>query len=201
MEEKPAAVPPEEGPVTIPPEETRPCPSCRGAVPLNANFCPLCGYNTQGAPYTTTTAPPGAQAPYPGVTTSGAYPPPGTYPGYPAGYKPRTYRPTLGGVLVIIASILEILVGVGLLFAGAFFSSQINLPVGLGGALAAVGAVTLIFGIIALVGGALAAMRKMWPVAVVGGVVSILGGVMTGFIASVFGLIGLILIILAREEF
>jgi hypothetical protein len=69
----------------------------------------------------------------------------------------------------------------------------------LGGVMAVCGILGLIFSIMALVGGIFAIQRKQWAFALVG---AILGMLAIGFlIGGLLGLIGLILIAVAREEF
>ena len=61
------------------------------------------------------------------------------------------------------------------------------------------GAVVIVFGVIAVLGGVFAVIRKHFSLAVVGGIFSILG---LGFVVgAVVGLIGLILVFVGRSSF
>lgn len=104
--------------------------------------------------------------------------------------KKETAMPTVGGILIIIAGLIEI-AGGSIIAAGSTFF----IPLGFGGGLAiACGAVVLILGIIALLGGVFAVQRKHFGLAILGGILG-LGG---WFIP---GLIGLILVAVSRDEF
>jgi hypothetical protein len=59
---------------------------------------------------------------------------------------------------------------------------------------------TVIFSIVAIAGGAVALKRMMWPVALIGGICAIFS-LGPCFLASILGLIGLIMIAMAKDEF
>lgn len=133
--------------------------------------------------------------PPPGYPPSGAPPPPPM--AYPPGPPPveKTAKPVVGGILIIIGSISAIAIG-------AMFIGGISLlPFGLPGVTEAagicgiIGAIFLIPGIIAFIGGIFAAQRKRYGFAITGGILAMLFG---GFI---FGLIGLILVAISKNEF
>jgi len=109
----------------------------------------------------------------------------------PVPQKKESAMPVIGGILIIIAGLIELVVGGVLMAGGTVF---LGLSLGTSGILVACGAVLAIVGIIALLGGIFALQRKHFGLAVLGGVLG-LGG---WFIP---GLIGLILIALARDEF
>jgi len=183
------------------------CPKCGMFIPDGSQSCHYCG---------TSLAPQYPQAAYGQAPPMAAYPPPGyAQPGYPQpGYpqpaygmppmmpypmmmpKPRTGTPVAGGVLVLIAGILGMIEGAML---GAAGSALFFIP-GASGIIIACMAMILIFSIFALIGGIMAIQRKMFGLAVTG---AILGMFCIGpvFISSVLSLIGLILIIVAKDEF
>jgi hypothetical protein len=132
-------------------------------------------------------APPGAPYPAP----MGYAPPP----------KPKTVIPIIGGIFLVIAGLDGIGAWAFIAFITASLTSGIPLLGGLAGIVAVCGAIEIIFGIIALVGGIMAIMRKMWALALIGG---ILGLFLLGFFffeASLFALIGLILVAISHKEF
>jgi hypothetical protein len=102
--------------------------------------------------------------------------------------------PVIGGILIIIAGLIEIGSG-GLLIAGGAATSSIPIVGGdIGGILAVCGAIWLILGIIALLGGIFAIQRKSFGIAVLGGILGLAGY----FIPA---LIGLILVAVSKDEF
>ena len=97
--------------------------------------------------------------------------------------------PLVGGILVIIASIMYFVSG-GLMVAGGAAWSWFDVG---GGTIAVVcGVVMLILGILALLGGVYAIQKKNF-------VMALLAGILT--IPSILGLIGLILIAVSKDEF
>ena len=104
--------------------------------------------------------------------------------------KKETAMPTIGGVLILIAGLIELAGGAILIGGSTFF-----IPLDFGGAaLAICGIVIAVIGVIALLGGVFAIQRKHFGLAILGGIVG-LGG---WFIP---GLIGLILVALSKDEF
>jgi hypothetical protein len=109
----------------------------------------------------------------------------------PAYEKKHTAMPVIGGVLIIIGGLIELVIG-GLLAAGG--TALMGLTFGGSGFLVVCGAILVILGIIALIGGIFAIQRRNFGFAIVGGLLA-LGG---WFIPA---LIGLILVAVSREEF
>lgn len=111
----------------------------------------------------------------------------------------RTALPIAGGALLLVAGILGI-VQWGWVFAAGATALGLGIPIpGLAEAIAICGAIGIIFSLIALLGGVFAIQRKMWGLAIAGG---ILGLFTLGFvIGSILALIGLILVAVARKEF
>lgn len=164
------------------------CPSCRHAVPMDANVCPYCGYVIK---------PEVAKAAAPQKAPPQAA---------PAGAKLLTSKPVVGGVLVIVSGLIGIVTG--LLFAALSGETEDLLQETYGpdivsaveGVLVACGVIWFIIGLIALIGGVFAIKRKKWGFAIVGAVLALLT-VWPYFIGSILGLVGLILIAISKNEF
>lgn len=180
------------------------CPSCAMEVDPTKSNCPYCGAPISSGPQYY------SQQPYP---APGYYPPPapayGAPPPYmapapygappPYGYapRPRSGSPVAAGVLMLIGGLLAMINGAVIAAVGG---STAALVPGAGAIIVVCGAIELIFGLIALVGSIMAIQRKSWGLALVGAIFCMISiGPM--FIASILGLIALILVAISREEF
>lgn len=108
--------------------------------------------------------------------------------------KKKTVMPLIGGALMIVAAAIELYYGA--LLVGASTAADI-LPIAgdwVEDILVVCGALAIIFGIITLMGGVFAIMRKHFGLAVLGGIFSLLGWFIPG-------LIGLILVAISKDEF
>jgi hypothetical protein len=157
---------------------TRQCVSCGRTIDWHSNVCPYCGHDYRMAQ---------------------------TAPAAPE--KGDSILPVIGGVLILIAGLAAI--GMG----GMFMALDVQeiqdafvdlegydlTPSELDDILTACGAMALIFGVIATIGGVFAIMKKHFGLAVVGGIFAILGVGL--FVGSVLGLIGLILVAVGRSSF
>jgi hypothetical protein len=103
----------------------------------------------------------------------------------------ETVKPLIGGALIILGAVVEFYWGYALIWSGDVLSWM---PFDIGSILTMCGAILVILGIIALLGGVLAIMRKMYGIAMLGGILALPG-------AFIFGLIGLILVAMSHEEF
>lgn len=119
---------------------------------------------------------------------------------------PRTWMPTVGGILIIIAAVLAIMMGIlYMTFEPSDFEDLgVALPPeftaeDLSGILAMCGAILIVFAAIAIIGGLFGIRRKHFGLAITGGVFGLLG--IGFFLGSVLALIGLILIAVSRREF
>lgn len=122
-------------------------------------------------------------------------------PGPPMGMGvQKTAKPIAGGILVAIAGILALYQGASIAFLGGGIAAIPGLGgLGLETILYVCGAIFIIFGLIALLGGIMALQRKMWGLALVGSILGLLGlGLLIG---SILALIGLILIAISKSEF
>ncbi|HEX7392236.1 MAG TPA: zinc ribbon domain-containing protein [Thermoplasmata archaeon] len=154
--------------------QTRTCVACGRVIAWEANVCPYCGHDYRMAAML---APP----------------------------VQRSSKPTAGGVLILVAGILALANGVLYLFLDiSDFGTIPTLPEGITeadieGIMRACGAVMIIFGAIAILGGVFALQRKHFGLAVAGGIMGMLG---IGFsFGALLGLVGLILVAISRREF
>ena len=152
----------------------RNCISCGRPIDFNANVCPYCGYD------------------YRVPMMMG--PPP----------VRKTGTPVAGGVLVIIAGILALANGILYLAFTTSDLTGISLPPEISlqdieSIVRACGAIEIIFGVVAILGGIFAVQRKHFGLALLGSVLGMLG---LGFtFGGLLGLIGLILVAISRKEF
>lgn len=87
----------------------------------------------------------------------------------------RTWRPTTGGLLAIISGAWNLVIGLGAVFGGTFLSDFIadfntTLSDALQGVGVGAGSALIVLGIIAIVGGTYAIMRRMWGMALAGSI-------------------------------
>jgi amino acid transporter len=154
----------------------RNCVSCGRAISFDANVCPYCGHDYRVAAYAA-----------------------------PAVAK-KSALPVAGGVLVLIAGLLALVMG-GLYLAldiddlddaGVTLPPEMTLEE-LQDIITMCGALCIIFGIIAILGGVFSLQRKHFALAIVGAIFGLLG--IGFFLGSLLALIGLILIAMSRHEF
>lgn len=164
---------------TTDPNPTTPgrnCVTCGRAIDWRANVCPYCGHDfrmVQGPPQ-----------------------------------KARTSKPVVGGVLIIIAGILALAMGVMYIVLepsdleswGYSPVSEADMSLSeIADLLGTCGAIELVFGLIAIVGGVFAMMRRSFVLSIAGGIFGMIG---IGFLfGGLLGLVGLILVAMSRSEF
>lgn len=156
---------------------TRQCVSCGRTINWNSNVCPYCGHDYRMAQL-------GPAVPQ----------------------KERSMLPVIGGVLILIAGLAALGMGVAFMAFDAqdienwVDPAELDMSLSdLDDMLFTCGAIVIVFGVIAVLGGVLAIVRKRFVLAVVGGIFSILG---VGFVVgAVLGLIGLILVAVGRRSF
>ncbi len=107
--------------------------------------------------------------------------------------KKKGILPVVGGVLVLIAGLVEIISG-GFLISSGEFVGGLDLGTGLHNILTVCGAIWLILGLVAILGGIVAIQRKHFGLAILGAILG-LGGYF------IFGLIGIILIAVGKDDF
>lgn len=154
----------------------RHCVSCGRAMDWQGNVCAYCGHDYR-------------------------------YYAIPAG-KPKTAKPVIGGALIIVAGVLAVAMGLMFVVVDASDLEEWGVdPIPESGLsiseleeiLGTCGVIVTVLGLIAILGGAFAALRKGFPLAIVGGLFAMAG---IGFLlGAVLGLIGLILVAVSRNEF
>ena len=159
-----------------PQQNQRQCVSCGRAISWDSNVCPYCGHDYR--------------QPAPGAMMPTAY------------SKPKTSLPVAGGVLVLITGILGMIMAVSMIAFSGMIGSFGDLTGLIGGILIVFGVVGLIFSILVILGGYFAIGRTHFVFAIIAAVLSLLVGLFTPFfIGCLLGLIGLILIAVAHNEF
>lgn len=108
------------------------------------------------------------------------------------GHKETAY-PIVAGVFEILAGIIGLGLG-GSWIVGAGAMSMIA-GFDFSGLFLVCGAIFIVFGLLALLGGIFALQRKNYAIALVGAIFSLF----TGFL--IFGILALIFVILAKDEF
>ena len=112
----------------------------------------------------------------------------------------RTWKPTVAGILDIIAGVFALMGGLILVLLGtvsvrflAYFDVQaFQLPPVV--FLLATGLPLLVLGILALVGGIYALRRKIWGLALAGSIATVL-------FSQLFGILAIIFVALSEDEF
>jgi hypothetical protein len=118
----------------------------------------------------------------------------------PAPAKEQTIKPVLAGIFLIIAALLAFYSGAVLLTAETIADDIPLMGDTLSDLLTICGAIFIIFGLLALLGGVFSMMRKKWGLALVGSIFALLSFGMGG-IGSLLGLIALILVAISKSEF
>jgi hypothetical protein len=98
----------------------------------------------------------------------------------------KTWKPTVVGVLAIIAGVLGLIIGV-------LFATGVGLLGGIFGMgwLSAIFAPLIVFGVIAIVGGICALQRRIWGLALAGSICALIGPwFLLGILAIVFVSLG-----------
>lgn len=94
----------------------------------------------------------------------------------PSPQKGSPWMPVTAGTLTIVAGAAELFVGLVFIAAGARFAERLG-RTGLG----AIGLPFVVLGIVAVVGGVFAAVRKAWGMAVVGAVAGVVAPMVSVF--------------------
>jgi len=102
----------------------------------------------------------------------------------------KTWKPTVAGILAIIAGALQVIFGT-IFAAGVGFWAGI---VGMGW-LSAIFAPLIIFGVIAIVGGIYALRRRVWGLALAGSICALIGP------WFLLGILAIIFVSLGKREF
>lgn len=101
----------------------------------------------------------------------------------------KTWKPTVAGILAIIAGALEVIIGIAIAAFGGigwFFGMVL---------VSAIGGPLIVFGIIAIVGGIYALRREVWGLALAGSICALVGP------WGLLGLLAIIFVSLGKREF
>ena len=153
---------------------TRNCVNCGRSIAWDANVCQYCGHDYR------------AQAAGPAPHEKGVL-------------------SLVGGIFILIAGLMGIFAGIVLLTINLDQLDQYGIDVAgatdiIEDILKVCGAIWLIFGLIALMGGAFGIMRKHFGLVILGGVFGLLC-VGPYALGSILALVGLILVAVARKDF
>ena len=112
----------------------------------------------------------------------------------------RTWKPTVAGILTIIAGFLGLLIGIGLAVGLGLAGTMIGMMPGFpGGLLALIAVPGIILGIVAIVGGIYAMRRRLWGLALAGAICALLFTLpLLGWILAI---LAIIFVSLGRSEF
>jgi hypothetical protein len=158
-------------------QASRSCVSCGRTINWDSNVCPYCGHDYR-------------------------------FIAAPAAPQQRSAKPLLGGILIIVAGVLALAMAVSFIVLDPHDIENLDYQqlrdsgitaTDLDEILGICGAIEIVFGAIAIIGGVFAVMRKHFALAVVGGIFGLIG---IGFlVGGLLGLIGLVLIVISRSEF
>jgi len=109
----------------------------------------------------------------------------------------ETNRARLGGVLTLVAGIVGLVSGIMFMLTGENIEIALTFPVTVA---ALNGLPTLILGIIAMAGGAVAMRKKAFGFSIAGAVLSIVATFNLG-IVIILGILGVIFIAMGKSEF
>lgn len=153
---------------------TRQCVSCGRAIAFDANVCQFCGhdYRTQAA----------AQAPH-----------------------EKSALSLIGGILILVAGVIGLAIGGVLIAIDVNQLSDYGLDVAGAGDMIndimdVCGAILIILGLVAVVGGFFGVQRKHFGIVILGGVLGLFL-ISPYMLASILALIGLILVAVAKKDF
>lgn len=102
----------------------------------------------------------------------------------------KTWKPTVGGILAIIAGVLQVIFGTVLATVVGFVGAFIGM-----GWLSAIGAPLIVIGIVAIIGGIYALRRKVWGLALAGSICALIGP------WFILGILAIIFVALGKGEF
>jgi hypothetical protein len=117
--------------------------------------------------------------------------------------KDRTWRPTVGGLLSILAGSWNLLLGLGAVIGGSLFPSLTPTFGGVTGGISTTGIAAGIFfiviGLISIIGGIYALARRGWPIALAGSIVALFPSPL--ILPFIMGIFSLIFNVLGHREF
>lgn len=116
----------------------------------------------------------------------------------PVAQKPKTWKPVVGGVLILIGAVIVLSWGLALIGTMDALDALVLVDIEgwemLSDLVKACGAIFIVLGLISVIGAIFAIMRKSFGLAIVGGILALPG-------AFIFALIGIILVAISKDEF
>ena len=180
--------------------QSRNCVRCGRSIAWDMNVCPYCGHDYR---YQSYAQPPAAG--YQQANVGVSAPPVGQYQAPYNVQTQKTAMPVAGGVLVLLGGIIGIIMGLITVVLAGLLSDWMGMYDGyvseVTGIMLVLGIVGIVLCLVAIIGGAFAMMRKMWAMSLIGAICLIIGGIFTGYIPIIFGIIGVILIGISKAEF
>lgn len=154
---------------------TRSCVGCGRSIPWEANVCPYCGHDYR-------------------ISVSRSPP------------QKQSSVPIIAGILILLSGLAALAFGVLYLALDSqdLEDSGVVLPEDIAwddidAVMDVCGAIAIVFGLLAILGGVMSARRKYFALSMLGGVFGVLG---VGFgIGALLAIIGLILLLVSRKEF
>ena len=112
----------------------------------------------------------------------------------------KTWKPTVAGILIIIAGSLGLLIGIGIAVGFGLMGTIIGIIPGFpGGLLSLIGIPGIVLGIIAIVGGVYALRRRLWGLALSGAICALFFTLpLLGWILAI---LAIIFVALGKGEF
>jgi hypothetical protein len=101
----------------------------------------------------------------------------------------KTWKPTVGGILAIIAGALQVILGLIVVIFGSIFTFWMM------GLFGAFGAPLIVFGIVAIIGGIYSLRREVWGLALAGSICALIGP------WFILGVLAIIFVSLGKGEF
>lgn len=115
----------------------------------------------------------------------------------------RTWRPTVGGLLELLAGAWNFLLGIGAVVGGTIFADLIPTFGGIEGGIdlttTAAGVFFIVIGLISIIGGALALARRGWPMVLAGSITALIPSPIV--LPFLMGILALIFNVLGHKEF
>lgn len=106
----------------------------------------------------------------------------------------NTWKPVIAGIMEIIAGGTALIVACGLFIAGAVVGFVTQMPLWLSTLIPMVAVPLIILGILDIIGGIYALLRKGWGMALAGAIASLVT-------SPLLGIVALVLVIISRKEF
>jgi len=106
----------------------------------------------------------------------------------------KTWKPVTAGILDIVAGEGALILGFGLLIGGSMVGFVTQMPMWLNTLIPIISIPLIILGLIDIAGGICALMRKVWGLALIGSITSLIS-------SPVIGIIALVLIAISKKEF